>query len=269
MTLFLFLYKPGFSQSERYLQLADSADYYIKTEQWQKAETAIIEALRKEPANFGNSLLFSNLGIVRENLDKDDEALEAFNLGISIAPNSTILLNNRSRLLIKHNRLEEALDDLNKSLLLDSLQEWSLQIRGLLLTSLGKLQEAESDYLKLLELYPENSIAYAGIGGIAEINGDFEKAIEYYKQGLEIKDDPDILSSLILLMIKKDNYNEASQLIREGIKKNPQYADFYVWRGYLNVLNYRYEEARADKKLAEAYGADPVLIESYIQLPRR
>ncbi len=41
---------------------------------------------------------------------------------------------------------------------------------------------------------------------------------------------------------------------------------FYLFRGYLHKLNYRNEEAAADKKIALDKGLDPQIVEQY--LPR-
>ena len=47
-----------------YIELADSADNYMKRERWEDAERMIMGALRHEPANRSNWLLWSNLGLV-------------------------------------------------------------------------------------------------------------------------------------------------------------------------------------------------------------
>ena len=49
------------ASSPKYEALADSADNYIRREKWEEAERVIISALKVEPGNFANSLLFSNL----------------------------------------------------------------------------------------------------------------------------------------------------------------------------------------------------------------
>ena len=61
-------YPPMTASSPRYLALVDSADNYIKRERWTDAEQTLLSALRLEPGNFTNSLLLSNLGVVRTNL---------------------------------------------------------------------------------------------------------------------------------------------------------------------------------------------------------
>lgn len=265
----LFLHFSIHGESLRYIELVDSADYYINREMWEEAEKTIISALRQEPANFSNHLLFSNLGVVRTNLGKDSEALEAFGLGLSLAPNSTVLLNNRSRTYITIGKNKEALEDLNKSLSLDSIQEWPLQMRGLMLLGEGKNEDAKENFLFLHKHFPKNEISYLGLGEISESEGKDDIALNYYKEGLNINENEELYSAYILLKIKQENYSEASEKIRECISKFPQNPIFYVLRGYLHKLNYRYEEAEADKKIAISKGASEELINRYLNLPRR
>ncbi|MDE6512147.1 MAG: hypothetical protein K2L00_08685, partial [Muribaculaceae bacterium] len=51
------------STYNRYLELADSARYHIGKEQWSEAARCTRDALRLEPANPSNPMLFSNLGL--------------------------------------------------------------------------------------------------------------------------------------------------------------------------------------------------------------
>lgn len=257
------------AEHNRYLALADSAQTYIQREKWDKAESLLIEALREEPAQFSNAMLFSNLGIVRMNMERYEEALEAFDMGLNISPGSTVLLNNRSNLKMILGKDREALNDLNKSLEIDASQEWALQMKAMILISLKEYEEARKVVELFLQNFPENSYPYFLIGRLAEINGDDEEAIRRYKEALSRKDLEETRSLLILLFIKNDLFSDASSLIRESIEFYPENPYFYLWRGYLNKLNYRNEEAEADKKMALALGADIQLVEIYLPTMRR
>ena len=94
----------------------------------------IISALKLEPGNFANFLLFSNLGVVRTNQGRYDEALEAFGpWSVGCAKWASVIRTNRARTYLLMSRYDEALEDLNVSLGIDSVQEWLLSMRGLLL----------------------------------------------------------------------------------------------------------------------------------------
>ncbi len=254
------------ASSPKYEALADSADNYIRREKWEEAERVIISALKLEPGNFANSLLFSNLGVVRTNQGRYDEALEAFDLGVSVAPRASVIRTNRARTYLLMSRYDEALEDLNVSLGIDSVQEWPLSMRGLLLMNKNDFEGARKDFMLLAKKFPQNESSMAGLAYIAEREGKFEDALRYFDESLSIRDLPETHYSSILLKIRLDRYSEASEELRGCISKYPEDAMFYLFRGYLHKLNYRNEEAAADKKIALDKGLDPQIVEQY--LPR-
>lgn len=251
------------ASSPRYLALADSADNYIKRERWEKAEESILKALRLEPGNFTNSLLLSNLGIVQTHQGKLDEALESFRLGLSISPRSSVIRTNRARTLLQLGRYEEALTDLNETLSIDSLQEWPLQIRGRLLIATD-MEKARKDFETLQRHYPSNPSAKTGLAAIAEKEGNGEKALSLYAEALRLEDDPDTRFMRILLEINMNRYLEASEEISDAIKDFPTVGDFYLLRGLLHRLQYRYDEAKIDKKIALDKGSDRQLVDEIL-----
>ena len=254
----------SYASSPLYLELADSADNYIKREKWIEAERCIIKALRLEPANFSNALLFSNLGLVQLSKVKFDDSLESFRLGLSISPKSTILLNNHAKVLMLKNDKENALLDLNLSLSIDSIQEWPRQMRGFINYDNKDFIAAKKDFETLLKAFPENQYGYFGLGLIYEIQEEKDLAEENYEKALDIEFNEDFFSHYILLIIKENKYSKAAELIRNAITQYPEIAELYIWRGYLHKLNYRNDEAQADKKTAINKGADINLVNSYI-----
>lgn len=248
-----------------YMELADSAEYYIGQELWNKAEEKIIEALRLEPANFNNALLLSNLGTVRTHKEEYDKAIEAYTLALSISPASTTLHNNRARAYILNNNLPEALADIDKSLQLDSIQEWPLQTRGLIYLQDNRLEEAAKVFSTLKRNFPDNSIAFSGLATLFTRQGDIDKALEFYD--LALKKDPsdeDTLCNYVFLLIETEKYSEARALLRKAISDNPENPMLYLLRGYIHRLNYLLNEAQADKKTAIEKGIDPSYASQFI-----
>ncbi len=252
------------ASSPRYIALADSADTYIRNEKWTEAERIIIEALRLEPANFSNSLLFSNLGVVRTRRGDYKSALEAFELGLAIAPSSTVIMNNRAQTYMLQADYANARSDLDNSLAIDSVQEWPLLMRGQLRLGENDLKGAAGDFSFLLKHFPDNFSAMEGLGRVADMEGNYDNAIKYFDEALKMHDNTETRSLRILTKIKNEKYSEAAIDLSESLSHYPDYADFYVWRGYLHRLNYRNEEAQADKKNAIVKGADPQFVEQFI-----
>lgn len=255
----------GFPESSRYLELADSADFFIARENWDKAEAKIIEALRLEPANFSNSLLLSNLGLIQSQKGEYTKALQSLSLGLNIAPSSTVLLNNRAHTYLLMDSVTLAEKDLDKSLEIDSLQEWTLQTRAYIYLQNDRKDIAKELFNKIKNNFKDNSSAYSGLAAIAETEGDFSKAIENYKKALELRpEDEEAREAYIFVLIKTNEYSQARTEIRKALDLNPENPMFYLLRGYLHRLNFRLDEAQADKKIAISKGIDPQYATSFI-----
>lgn len=254
-----------FPSSPRYLELADSADYFIAHENWNKAEMKIIEALRLEPANFTNSLLLANLGLVQTYKGEYIKALQSLSSGLNMAPSSTVLLNNRAHTYLLMDSVSSAIKDLDKSLQIDSIQEWTLQTRAFIYLKNEDLVKSKELFDKLQSHYPANSSAYTGLAAIAEIQAETPKALEYYNKALELNpEDNETREAYIFLLIKNEEYSKARFFLREAIEKNPENPMFYLLRGYLHRLNFRKDEAMADKKMAISKGLDPEYVNLFL-----
>lgn len=263
--LFLLGKHSCFPSSPRYIELADSADFYIARENWEKAEATIIQALRLEPANFTNSLLLANLGLVQTNKGEYKKALESLSLGLNLAPSSTVLLNNRAHAYLLLDSLGKAMKDLDKSLSIDSIQEWALQTRAFLYLQQNDLKNAVDLFNKIKNNFPDNSSVYSGLAAIDEQNGNFEEAKKNYIIALQKSPaDEESREAYIMLLIKSNDYAEARKKIKEGLEVNPENPVFYLLRGYLHRLNFRNDEAQADKKMAIAKGLDPKYVNNFI-----
>ncbi|MCH5239543.1 MAG: tetratricopeptide repeat protein [Muribaculaceae bacterium] len=263
--LFLLGRHSCFPNSPRYLELADSADYYIAKENWGLAESKIMEALRLEPANFSNSMLLSNLGIVQLHKGEYRKAIETFSMGLNIAPSSTVLLNNRAHTYLILDSIEAAQKDIDRSLSIDSIQEWALQSRGYLYLQNNEIESAERIFRKLRNSFPDNDSALYGMAAIAETRNQLEEAKKFYNEALERHpEDEDAREALILLLIKLNDYTAARGEIKKGLSLNPENGVYYLLRGYLHRLNYRHQEAEADKKIAIAKGLDAEYVSGYI-----
>ena len=254
-----------FPNSERYIELADSADFFIQRENWDKAEATILEALRLEPANFSNSMLLANLGLVQTHKGEYNKAIESLTLGLNIAPSSTVLLNNRAHTYILSDNLVEAIKDLDKTLEIDSIQEWPLVTRAFLYLDERKIPEAKNIFFTIKEKFPGNSSVYVGLATIAEKEGNIEEAKSYYREALlRRQDDEEAREAYIYLLIKSNEYSLARAEIRSALNINPENPMFYLLRGYLHRLNYRNDEAQADKKIAISKGIDASVASSFI-----
>ena len=72
--LFLFLCLPFAVSAQTYRQLSEKAVECIEKDSLRQAEELLLQALKLEPKNAKNALLFSNLGLVQRRLGEYDKA---------------------------------------------------------------------------------------------------------------------------------------------------------------------------------------------------
>lgn len=254
-----------FPSSPRYIELADSADFFIERENWTKAEETIIKALRLEPANFTNSLLLANLGLVQSNMGEYNKAIQSLTLGLNLAPSSTVLLNNRAHTFLLMDSVSAAVKDIDKSLGIDSLQEWPLQTKAFLYLQNKDLENAKILFQKLKNNFSPNSSILSGLAAIYEIEGKESEALKFYEEAIKLNsNDEEAREAYIFLLIKANEYTKARSEIKNSLEVNSENPMFYLLRGYLHRLSFRMDEAEADKKIAISKGLDPGYVENFI-----
>lgn len=245
----------AFSQS--YMVFVDSADQYINKKEWDKAESMILQALKKDPVNHNNSLLLSNLATIQRTQKRYGEALKNYSLAIYMTPNAVTLLKNRASLYMEMDSINSAYQDLEKVIELDEKDIESRYFHGMIALEYGDMTTSKNDFDAILKI---NSKSVPGKEGLAlwnKISGNYDNAIIYYNQ--LIKDDP-ALSYYINraeCFLDRKQLPNASDDIKEALKINPMDGHLYMLRARLNKLLFQNDDAARDVELAIKYGADP------------
>lgn len=252
----------------RYLQLADSARYFIGKEQWSDAARCTREALRLDPANVGNIMLFSNLGLATGMDGKIGEAMQCFDIALSRAPKSIPVLTSKAKIQIKASDSEGAMETLSTILSLDSMAEWPLQTRGLLRMRAKDYKGAYEDFRTITDHYPYNSWGPGGMAKCMELQGYLSEAAGYYKDALERctpndEDRVEFQLGLIENLGHTGKLNEALDVAKDAIAEHSHDGRLYLLRGWIKQKLLIYREAEADKKLAIEYGVDNQTIERF------
>lgn len=252
-----------------YIEYADSVDRYIKHERWEDAERVIIAALRLEPANPSNFLLWSNLGTVRERMGRHDEAIQAFDIGLASAPKSTTLLSNRAYSLMAAGREDEALADLDKALEVDSTLYAPLLARGEIMLARKNLEKASADFSRAARLHPRQPGSHERLGDTEMIRGDKSKAAELYGEELKIGKSEELWFKKILAEIEAGHTERAEEDMHEAIGAYPRSGSLHLLRGVLLKLKFLNTESEIERKIALEYGADPELVDAMLPLQKK
>ncbi len=215
------------SFSSQYVALVDSADNCIKAERWSEAEDYIVKALKTEPANKSNYLLWANLGMVRSNIGNNREAVEAYDIGLATAPRSTTLLTNRAVSLLALGMYDEALQDLDLALETDSTLQRARKLKGITLASLGKNDDALRDFDLYEEKFGEDVTVEEIRGDIFVLQNKPKIALDAYKKAYSLEkseeSDVKILTTAYMFGMLQDETEFLSDAIREYTKNGNLY----------------------------------------------
>ncbi|MDE6006282.1 MAG: hypothetical protein K2G67_01880 [Muribaculaceae bacterium] len=242
--------------TREYEALVDSAYDCIKTEKWAQAEEFLIKALRSEPANKSNYLLWANLGMTRNNKGDDKGALEAYDIGLAMAPKSTSLLIGRARTHIAMQRPEEALKDLDLALEVDSTLEKARKFRCFALVETGQIDVALKDINYYETIFGKDPFVSRIKADAHMALNDPEKATESLKDVYDLTHEREDALSLLSVIALYGNVEQYGGYINDLIKKFPNDGNMYLFRAALNKSRFQIESAESDLKRAESLGYD-------------
>lgn len=248
-----------------YIQMADSVDMYLQHEKWQDAERCILGALRAEPGNPANPMLVTNLGIVRNRMERYDEALESFDLALSRMPRSTVALTGRAEALVALQRNKEALEALDTATAIDSTLTLPLSMKAYLILKDNRPEEALESFRRMTGYDDVRALGYGGIGDCEAALGRDKEAIEAYKQALAIEERSEWRLRAGLLLLSAKDLEGAAEQANLGLKSAPRDGNMFILMSLIHRARFETTEAETAKKLAIDHGADPDLIHLYLE----
>ena len=102
---------PAVAFAQTYQQLSERAIECIEKDSLPKAEELLLQALKLEPKNAKNALLFSNLGLVQRRLGEFDKALESYSFALNFAPLAVPILLDRAAIYMEMGKTDRAYTD--------------------------------------------------------------------------------------------------------------------------------------------------------------
>lgn len=198
-----------------------SVEAYAQTTYWKNSVTLWTHTLAHTPRSY---IDHCNLGIALADEGKQNEAVEQFNQALEINTNDAKSINNLGKVLTSEGKLDEAIQDFHRSLQLDSDDPAALDNLAVALAAQGKQQEAFQDFDKATRLNPNDAEIYYNLGNTLTVGGDLDGAVENYEQALQINPDfAEAHCNLGLVLVKQGNLDEAVNQYEQAIQIKPHY----------------------------------------------
>lgn len=253
---------PAFSQT--YEELSERAVTAMEQDSLTQAERYIRQALKLEPANPHNALLFSNLGIIQRRRQQYEQALESYTLALNIAPRAVPVLLNRAALYLEMGKEDLARIDYSLVLDMNKDNQEALLMRAYAYMQQRNYKFARADYEHLLKIAPQSYNGRLGMAMLEQKEKKHEAALSILNSMLAQKDAPSAIltdSQAAVLYtaragVEKDMEHADLAMVdlEEAIRLNPSQPEAYLMRGQLYLSQKKKELAKRDLEKAASLG---------------
>ena len=143
----------------------------------------------KEETAFGRQLAAWSLnrrGQLRARAGHTEDAMDDFNLAIRIDSTCWRALHNRGVLVAQAGEFEQAFDDFHRTIELNPSFAKAFSNRAALYVLAGELEPALSDYQRAIELDSQFAIAQRGCGRVCHLLGRTDESLEHLTRAIEL-----------------------------------------------------------------------------------
>ena len=222
-------------ENSNYVPHLSKANLLASQEKYDEALGEYKIALEKNP-NCTQGLY--NMGVCNLNLKKYDEAKACFDDALKINPDLIEALIGKATIEHEQKNYQEAINLFDEILKKYPYNDNVLFKKGVCEEELEKYEDAVKSFDESLKINPDNTECLYQKANCLENLGKKDEAVECYDKILE-KNDEKYLEECHLLkgqaLIGQEKYDEAKKELDEVIKINPNNANAYFYKGYINA----------------------------------
>lgn len=223
--------------AQTYQELSERALALVEKDSLVQAEALFKQALKLEPANSHNVLLFSNLGTLQKRMGRYDNAIESFTYALNFAPKAVPILLNRATVYMMIGKNDQAYVDYCQVLDEDRKNAEALLMRAYIYTLRHDYNAARLDYNSLLEIDPINYNGRLGLAMLDQKERKFNDAIELIDK-LIVDYPHDATLYIVRAGIEVDSEHIDMALIdlEKAIDLDSTLSDVFILRGDIYLL---------------------------------
>lgn len=264
---------PAFSQT--YQELSERAVAATEQDSLTKAVEYIQQALKLEPANPHNALLFSNLGTIQRRQRDYEQALESYTLALNIAPRAVPILLNRAALYLELGKDDLARIDYSLILDIEADNKEALLMRAYIYMQQRDYNFARADYERLLKLDPQSYNGRLGLATLEQKNGKYQEALAILNRmiGEKGSDSDSMAAPLYAVLyvaragVEQDMKHVDLAMIdlEEALRLDPSQTEAYLMRGQIYLSQKKKDLAKRDFEKAVSLGIPQADVRELLQ----
>ncbi len=193
---------------------------FLRNNIWKDDYTLWLDALNKSPSK---ARPYDNIGKVLENMGEYVQALNYYKKSLEFDPTYIWARHHLFNIYIKLNRPDEALaviQDPSHQIIVE--HEGLYKVLAEIYEKIGRYNEAESSYIRLIELAPDKIENYLLFGFFLINTGQSEKAIELFKKALILfPDNAHIYNNLGIAFEESGRIKEALSAYQKASELEP------------------------------------------------
>lgn len=234
------------------------------------AEEYLKNAMRLEPANPSNGLLFVNLGTIQRQQKKYKDAEISYSCAISLLEDNSIAYSSRASLFSEMEEYDKAIEDYTVILTRNDKDEEALYERALCRLMIQDTLGARIDLERIDQLNPKSAKSRLGMAQVYKVMGENAMAVELYDA--LIKANPkswSLLRDRAEVYYLSRRFAAALQDINKSIEMNGKDPLSYFMRAKIRMAKNDKEYARRDLNKAIELGLpESAAIDMYNRLKK-
>ena len=237
-----------------YFQCVDSAQTYIYSHDWARAEQWLLKAFMSDPDNPSNSMILSNIATLQRYQGKLSEAVKNYSLALDMTPHAVTLLLNRAALYVEMDSIGRAIDDYERVCELDLYDTEARYSLGVLAMEHGDTKRAEDLFNEIKRINPNSGLYHEGMALLHKRSGNHARAAELFTQVIKVQPSAQLLGHRADCYLAMKRLNDAEADIRTALEMNPGDPYLYLLRAKLNKLRFQRDDMNRDIDTAVSLG---------------
>lgn len=251
------------ASAQTYQELSERAVAAAEQDNLELAKQYIGQAMRTEPANPHNALLYSNLGTIQRRQHQYEQALESYTMALNIVPRAVPILMNRAALYLELGKGELARIDYSLVLDLEKDNQEALLMRAYIYMNRRDYKFARADYEHLLKLAPQSYNGRLGLATLERKEGKYDAALALLNAMLAGQEEATGLSAsqrAVLYVARAGVEQEMKHTdlalldLEEAVRMDASQPEAYLMRGQIYLSQKKKNLARRDFEKAVSLG---------------
>lgn len=252
--------------AQTYGELSDRAFQYVEADSLAQAEELFRQALKLEPTNPHNALIFSNIGTLQWRMQRFDEAVESYTYALNMSPYSIPVLLNRAAVYMEQGLPNRAYVDYCQVLDIDRKNIEALLMRAYIYMKQRDYKAARIDYDYLLEMNPQHYSARLGLAVLNRKEEKFREATDILEKLIaEYPAEAELYMARAEVELEMNLPDLALIDLDRVIQMNPLSADAFLLRGQVNLARNKKNLAKKDFEKAGTLGISQLELREWVK----